>query len=181
VTAGAIQIPTIRTERLTLRGWLPADLDPLAALLADAEHARFIGPTPARGDVWRRMAAFIGHWSLRGYGIWAACEGEDGPFVGWCGLWYPEEWPEPEIGWALLPAMTGKGYATEAAFAARRFAYGALGWRTAISFIDMQNHASQRVAERMGARFEGTQLLRGSEAGVYRHPSPQDIATQTLN
>ena len=51
---------------------------------------------------------------------------------------------------------TGKGYATEAAQAARAHAYDVLGWETAISLIDPENLGSKAVAERLGARFDYT-------------------------
>ncbi|MCA3612393.1 MAG: GNAT family N-acetyltransferase [Methylobacterium sp.] len=173
------EIPTIESERLVLGPWSEAHFDAYAAFWRDEETARFVGGACARDDAWRRMATIVGHWSLRGYGFWALTEKSSGAFVGWCGPWMPEGWPEREIGWGLLPAAQGKGYATEAAIRSRSYAYDVLGWKTTISLIDMQNFPSQRVAERLGARFEGTHLLRGSEAGIFRHPSPQDL--QNLN
>jgi RimJ/RimL family protein N-acetyltransferase len=122
------------------------------------------------------MAAVVGHWSLRGYGTWAVEDRATGAYVGWCGLWFPEGWPEPELGYALVRAAQGRGLATEAALAARAFAYETLGWSTLISFIDLRNQSSQRVAERLGARCESTRLLRGMEGGIYRHPAPAAAA-----
>jgi RimJ/RimL family protein N-acetyltransferase len=168
-------MPAVETERLRLRGWSEADLDPCADMLADPDTARFIGGACGRDDAWRRMAAFIGHWHLRGYGMWALEEKASGRFLGWCGLWNPEGWPEPEVGWSLVPSAQGRGYATEAARRARDYAYRTLGWSTLISLIDLENHASRRVAERLGARLDGMHLLRGSEAGIFRHPGPSDI------
>lgn len=167
-------IPRIETERLILRGWTQSDLDPFAAIFAD-ETSRFVGGPCSRDDAWRRMAAFAGHWILRGYGMWALEEKATGAFVGWCGLWYPEGWPEREVGWGLAQSARGKGYATEAARRARDYAYTTLGWSTLISFIDLENLSSRKVAERLGARLEKMSLLRGAEAGVFRHPSPEAV------
>ena len=47
------------------------------------------------------MAVFVGHWALRGYGLWAAEERCTGKFVGRIGLWNPEGWPGLEVGWLL--------------------------------------------------------------------------------
>ena len=41
------------------------------------------------------MAAIIGHWRLRGYGLWVVAPKETGGFVGWAGCWNPEGFPEP--------------------------------------------------------------------------------------
>ncbi|MBX2806220.1 MAG: GNAT family N-acetyltransferase [Hyphomicrobiales bacterium] len=170
-----MNVTELETERLKLRGWRESDLGPLAAFYADEESARFLGGVRERDIVWRALAAYVGHWGLRGYGFWALEEKTTGDFAGWCGLWFPEGWPEPEIGWGLMPAARGKGYATEAARRARQFAYGELGWTTAISFIDAKNNASRAVAERLGARPDGEMELFGNPAIIFRHPAPNEI------
>ncbi len=73
------------------------------------------------------MAMFVGHWSLRGYGLWAAEERATGEFVGRIGLWNPEGWPGLEVGWLLDCACWGRGLATEGARAALAYAFTTLG------------------------------------------------------
>jgi RimJ/RimL family protein N-acetyltransferase len=165
-----LTIPVLETERLRLRGWREEDLPAFAAFWADESTARFVGGSCSRGDAWRRMAAQVGHWVLRGYGMWAVEDKATGHLAGYCGPWNPEGWPEAEIGWGLLKAFHGRGYATEAARRARDFAYGELGWPTVVSYIAAENAASQRVAARLGAMFEGPGELQGHPVGVYRHP-----------
>jgi RimJ/RimL family protein N-acetyltransferase len=114
----------------------------------------------------------VGHWTLRGYGFWAVEEKRTNQFVGYAGLWFPEGWPEPEAGWGLLKAGQGKGFATEASLRAREYGFSTIGFKTLISFIDLRNIASRAVAERMGAHLEKTEMLFGSEAGIFRHPPP---------
>jgi RimJ/RimL family protein N-acetyltransferase len=165
-------VPTLETERLTLRAWRQADLEPFAAYYGDPATAVFVGGTCSRNTAWHRMAAFAGHWSLRGYGFWALEEKSTGQFVGYSGLSFPEGWPEPEVGWGLLKTAQGKGFATEASLRAREYGYSTIGFKTLISFIDLRNVASRAVAERMGAKYERTAMLFGSEAGIFRHPPP---------
>jgi RimJ/RimL family protein N-acetyltransferase len=170
-----MKITMLETERLIMRGWRESDLEPMAAFYSDDANARFIGGGQPRDQVWRRIAMYVGHWVLRGYGFWALEEKATGEFAGWCGLWFPEGWPEPEIGWGLMPMARGKGYATEAAKRARDHAYGELGWTTAISFIAPENHASRAVAERLGATLDYETELFGQPANVFRHPAPNGI------
>ena len=171
-------IPVLETERLVLRAPEEGDFEAYARFFAHQQSEGIGGPVP-RDLAWRRLACLAGHWMLRGYGMWALEEKASGDLAGFCGPWNPEGWSEPEIGWSLMLGMTGKGYATEAAFRAREYAYDTLGWTTAISLIADTNHASKRVAERLGARFEEIKTIpfQGGEvtAEIYRHPSPKDI------
>ena len=109
----------------------------------------------------------VGHWALRGYGMWAVQELESGAFIGRVGLHYPEGWPERELAWALARAYWGRGYAFEAATAALRIAFDTLGWSRAVSLIAPANLRSIRLAERLGERFERNIVLRGHEVSLY--------------
>lgn len=168
-------IPTLVTQRLILRAWREEDLDALAVFYAHEDTARFVGGVCTRDEAWRRMASMVGHWMLRGYGPWAIEERRTNVFVGYTGLWKPEGWPEPELIWGLAAHAQGKGYATEAAGAARRYAYETLGWRTLASFIRSQNEPSRRVAIRLGAVVDGQFELRGFPIDVHRHPGPEQL------
>jgi RimJ/RimL family protein N-acetyltransferase len=144
-----LNIPVLETERLILRGWREDDLDAYAALMADPEVMRFLGGPSARGDAWRSMASIIGHWSLRGFGLWAVERKRDGVLIGRVGVQYPEGWPSTEIAWTLGRPYWGQGYATEAAIASLDFGFKATTLPKLISLIDPENHASRRVAERL--------------------------------
>ena len=165
----------IETERLVMRDWREADVEALAEIGADEEASRFLGGPMTRAESWRRMAYFTGHKALRGYGFLALEVKATGACVGWCGHYFPEEWPDREIGYTLLKSARGKGYATEAAGRALRHAYDELGWKTAISYIAMNNSASIAVAQRLGATLESTRIYRDFECGIFRHRSPADL------
>lgn len=164
-------IPELCTDRLLLREINHSDFDAYAAVYEDPEHARFIGSACDRTEAWRRFAATLGHWTLRGFGIWAIEEWATGKFAGCAGLYYPEGWEEVEVGYWLTPEMTGKGYATEAATAARKYAAERLGHRRLVSYIHPENKPSIAVATRMGACFE-EEIKGGPLDGhhAYRHP-----------
>ena len=143
-------IPTIETQRLILRGWNEDDLDAYAEMMADPQVMRFLGGPQARADAWRGMASMIGHWALRGFGLWAVERKEDGALMGRVGVQYPEGWPSTEIAWTLGRPYWGRGYATEAAKASLDFGFKTTALDKLISLIDPENHPSLRVARRLG-------------------------------
>ncbi len=113
------------------------------------------------------MGTFLGHWVLRGYGIWAVEERASGAFVGRIGLFNPEGWPGLEVGWLLARDVWGKGFATEGGRASLEFAWNTLGAERVISMIRPENAASIRVAERLGERYERSIEFKGSSASIY--------------
>ncbi|NJM83815.1 MAG: GNAT family N-acetyltransferase [Tabrizicola sp.] len=161
-------IPVLQTERLTLREPREADFPALLQFNDSPRTAHLGGPQPRR-LVWRGFLAVIGHWALRGYGYWSV-ETRDGTFIGRVGLGYHDGWPEPELGWHLFDGAEGKGYAFEAAMAARCFAYGQLGMTTLISMIAPENLRSIALARRLGARFEHSDPGVERPFDIYRHP-----------
>jgi RimJ/RimL family protein N-acetyltransferase len=111
------------------------------------------------------MASVAGSWRLLGFGPFCVIEKVTGEWVGRAGPWFPEGWPDREVGWMFLPSARGKGYATEAATACLNFVFETLGWERVIHVIDPRNTASQRVAERVGSRLIGPVTLPGSREG----------------
>jgi len=160
----------LESERLVLRQWQVGDFEAYARYYSAEETARFVGGVCARDIAWRRLAATLGHWQMRGHGEWALEEKSSGTLVGAAGLNSPEGWPELELGYWLLPEYQGKGYATEAAGRAKEYAFGELKRETLVSYIDPRNSASIAVAERLGATYEATiALCQFGDHCVYRY------------
>ena len=159
----------IETERLLLRAWRPDDFEDFARISADPDVMRYIGSGEpvTRAQAWRAMAVFVGHWSLRGYGLWATEERASGRFIGRIGLWNPEGWPGLEVGWLLDRSCWGRGLAREGARAALDYAFTALGADHVISLIHPENTRSIRLAESIGERFERGYDLGGIPALIY--------------
>lgn len=161
--------PVIETERLTLRGPSLDDFAPLAAFYADPVRSTgFGGPIP-HDQAWRWFALNIGHWCLHGYGFWTAVD-RAGAIVGIVGLWNPEGWPEPELGWVLFEGHEGKGYATEAARAVLRFAR-VLGHHHLVAGHFIDNPASGAVLRKVGFKPTGAVRQRYSLARGYETQS----------
>ena len=168
--------PVLETGRLILRAPRAEDWPPSAAFLA-TERSRFVGGPVETGGAWRIFAHVVGHWTLRGFGLFVVCDKARDAALGTVGPWYPADWPEREIGWTLWRAEDeGKGFAQEAARAALDHAFRALGWETAVSYIDPGNARSIALAERLGAVRDPRAAAPGGGGLVYRHPAPASAA-----
>jgi RimJ/RimL family protein N-acetyltransferase len=164
------EIPILRTDRLMLRAFRAADFDAWAEMEADPEVRRYRGNNPrGREQAWAAMESGLGQWALRGYGPFAVERVVDKRFVGFAGILYPADWPEPELSYSLTRAAWGHGFATEAAVAARDWAFRNHGLTRLASFILPQNVRSIRVVERLGATREAAITLRGFEAEWWVH------------
>ena len=161
-----MDVPTLTTERLVMRAWRDDDLPAYARMTADPEVMRFMGGPLDEWDAWRQMAVFVGHWELRGYGLWAV--ERDGELIGRVGLLQPHGWPGLEVGWLLGRDAWGHGYATEAARASVEHARQVLGAGELISLIAPENTASAAVAARLGMRPTDDFDLRGMPVVIHR-------------
>ena len=168
-------VPVLRTTRLELRGFHESDLDALAAMYADAETMRFIGTGAVldRAETWRHIALHLGHWHLRGYGMWAVVERATAQLVGRVGLWHPEGWLALEAGWLVARDRWGEGFATEAARAVLTHAFDVFAIPHIVSFIHPDNTASIAVAIKIGEALEGTVMLNGTEHLVFGCDRPE--------
>ena len=146
--------PVLRTARLLLREWRPADREPFAALNADPRVMEHL-PAPLtrrHSDALARRCER--HFSLHGFGPWAVEVPGVAPFIGFVGLVVPafeaHFTPSVEIGWRLAAEHWGRGYATEAALASAAHAFDAAGLEELVSFTTPANVRSQAVMQRIG-------------------------------
>jgi RimJ/RimL family protein N-acetyltransferase len=164
-----LAIPTLETERLTLRPFREADVNPFFELSQDADVMRYVGDrrVPTLQEAWRAVAGWLGHWALRGYGQWAIEERDAGRLIGRAGIINPVDWPGPEVGYLLGREWWGKGYATEAARAAMEWGFEDRGFEDLLSLIDPANAASIAVAMRLGESLRGEINLSGNRVLIY--------------
>lgn len=168
--------PVLTTERLILRAPIASDW-PHWRDFRMSDRSRFVGggADTKSSETWRNYSMIIGHWIMRDWGMFVfTLKGDDTP-LGMTGPWFPEGWPEHEIGWSVWTSEAeGKGYVREAALAARAYAYHTLGWETAVSYIDPENTRSIALAERLGAVRDDAAATPDFDKPclVYRHPNP---------
>jgi RimJ/RimL family protein N-acetyltransferase len=144
----------LRTDRLLLRRWRPADLEPFAALNEDPRVMDCFPAPLSRAESDATAARIESHFSQHCFGLWAVEIQGNAPFAGFIGLCYPSIeahfMPCVEIGWRLAAEHWGKGLATEGAQAALRFGFTELGLDEIVSYTAVENGRSGRVMEKLG-------------------------------
>ena len=168
------RIPTLETRRLVLRGPAPEDYPDFKATFS-SYRSRFMGGPLNPYETWMLYAAEIGHWNIRGYGMWMIHDKKTDRTLGMAGGWFPAAWPERELAWIIWPEEAGHGYALEATHRVRKYLYAELGWDNAVSYIDPKNLDSIRLAERLGAVKDPSAATIDGNDAVYRHPSPERL------
>lgn len=161
--------PTLETERLVLRPYGQDDFEAFAAYFASPRSIYTDGPVD-RQTAWDLFTAGAGRWMIAGHGAWTIERKSDAAAVGLVSLNTAIGLPDPELGWILWEGFEGQGYAFEAAFNARNFAFEILRWPALISGIHKDNAPSIRLAERIGAvRDPALVLNEEPETLFYRH------------
>jgi RimJ/RimL family protein N-acetyltransferase len=143
----------ISTERLIMRGWRESDLAPWAAMNADPEVRRYLGPllTFEQASAW--VLNLRDDLDRYGFGFWALEVRASGAFIGFTGLrTLDEEMPFTgvELGWLLARPAWGHGYATEAALAAMQYGFDIIGLPEIVGIATAGNLRSQAVMRRIG-------------------------------
>ncbi len=144
----------IETERLRLRNWREADLEPFARLNADPRVMEFFVRALDRAESDALAARERARIDERGYGLYAAEVKASGDVIGFIGLadvtFAASFAPAVEIGWRFSRESWGSGYASEGARAVIDDAFTRLGLETLVSFTAAWNTRSRRVMEKIG-------------------------------
>ncbi len=164
------EAPRIETERLVLRAQRREDFEPYAAFFASERSHLAGGPLDATWS-WYAFAAGVGHWALLGFGGLTIEDRATGAPLGQIGFNKLPHSPEPELAWLVFAEAEGKGVAYEAARAARDFAFGTLGWTTAVSYMSPDNVRSKALVQRLGAIYDPFAESIHEERIVFRHPA----------
>ena len=145
----------LETPRLRLRVWRANDRDAFAALNCDPEVMADEGGPIDRASSDAKLDRYAATFERHGIGRWLV-EDRDGGFLGYAGV-MPSPSGHPlgehvEIGWRLLRTAWGRGYATEAAWAALDDALGRAGLPEVLAYTAADNLRSRAVMERLGLR-----------------------------
>lgn len=144
---------TLGDGELELRPWTMDDVPALVDACNDAEIRQWI-PVIPQPYTEEDARAFV-RGEVTGIGQRQFAITEDGRVVGSIGLGVNEMSRNGSIGYWCAPAARGQGLTTRALRVLSRFALGELKLERLELITDPDNHASQRVAEKVGFRREG--------------------------
>jgi ribosomal-protein-alanine N-acetyltransferase len=171
----------IETDRLLLRDLREDDLDALAAIWTDPDVTRYMGGPRDPARIRDMLAEDLPADPPDPFNLWPVIEKATGRIVGHCGLLEKEVDGQDEVDLTYVFARSawGQGYATEIATALRDYAFADLGLARLVAVIDHENTGSQRVALKVGMRYEKDALRSdGVTRRIYMMEAPVDAGGQ---
>ena len=164
----------ILTERLRIRPLAPGDVDPLLAILGDADTMRWYVEPFDREGVAAWIDSATDSYGTNGFGLFAVEERASREFLGDCGpaIRVVDDEPHVELGWHTRRDRWGQGIAPEAGAACRDWCFATLATDHLISIIRPENRQSWRVAEKIGMQVWKEKEYKGLDVRVYRLDRP---------
>ena len=147
----------LETERLVLRQLDERDAAFILQLVNEPSWLQYIGDRGVRTlqDAERYIRdGPVAMYARLGFGLWLVALKETLEPIGICGLIKRDALPDVDLGFALLPRFWGKGYALESASATVAYGKARLGLSRVVAVTTKSNHASGRLLEKLGFRFE---------------------------
>lgn len=148
---------SIETERLILRPHTPDDILPSYHMNLDAEVSKYTGDggVVSLSEIERRIKEdVLGDYKKYGFGRFAVELKSEKKFIGFAGLKYLEDLKEVDLGYRLIKAYWGRGYATEASRASIEFGFNDLNLERIMAMVLPDNKASVNVLHKLGFTFD---------------------------
>ena len=167
----------LRTPRLELRELAAEDAAFILALLNEPSFIRNIGDRGVRTmDEARDYIANgpAASYARHGFGLYRVGLRESGEAIGICGLLQRDALPNPDLGFAFLPAYWRRGYARESAEAVQRYARETLGLTRLLAIANPANQPSIQLLEALGFHFAGLTRLSpdGADLNLFAEDGP---------
>jgi ribosomal-protein-alanine N-acetyltransferase len=165
------QAKVLETERLYFRRFTSDDIDNLFKLYNSPDVRKYYSEgIPNYEDTRKELDWIIKEcYPNYGFGMWVTIYKATGKFIGRCGL-CPiniEGREEIEVVYMLAMEYWGQGLATEAARAILQYGFERMGLSRLVCVINPENHASSRVAEKIGMTLEIDGCVNGEPTLLY--------------
>ena len=157
----------LETNRLQLREMTVEDAPFILELVNTPAWHQYIGD---RGIKTIEQAqkyietSYLESYTNNGFGAYVMIDKDNETKMGTCGRYKRPDLDHPDIGFALLPQYTKKGFAHEATSALMDYAKNNLGIMTILAITLEENSNSIALLEKVGLRKIDTITLEGDEA-----------------
>lgn len=164
-----IETPRMRGVRIG-----PEHHAALLSLLGDEQVGATLGGTATPESVTGYIEREVTRWGRDGLGYWLFRMAQTGEVVARGGLsrTHVGGRDEVEVGWAVMPAYWGQGFATELGAASLDLAFDELGLDSVVAYTLPHNRASRRVMEKLGFSYEREVSYADLPHVLYRRYSP---------
>lgn len=148
-------MPSLVTERLTLRAFQPEDVDPLFEIQRDRDAMQYTFVAESRAASEAHLTAYAALYAEHGFAPWTVVWRADQRVIGWGGLNVDpldSGWGI-EVGYFVHRDYWGRGIASEIVRTSLAHGFGSLELSEIGAFTRPENTASVRVLEKAGFRF----------------------------
>ena len=155
---------------------LDSDLKTLHRIFTDCYVRRYL----CDGEIWslqqveEMLAENQKLFLEKKFGLWFMETKTEQEVIGFVGLWYFFDEPQPQLVYALLPKAIKKGYATEASTKILEYGFNELGFDYLVASCDRPNIESQKVAARLGMKQVESRIVDGNPISFFRLDKPSN-------
>ena len=155
----------IETDRLIIKSNQEIDLEPLAALWTDPDVTCYMGGPRNYEEMLKILREDAQVNPQPAFDLWPVIEKETGQVIGTGGILDKDidGRNQYEIIYVLGKSAWGKGFATELASSLRDYAFTELGLKRVTALIDPENAKSERVATKIGLKYEKDTVRRNGK------------------
>lgn len=162
----------METERLIIQPTTLSDAPFLLELMNQPKWKANIGDrnlhtiADAENYIKEKM---LPHFESHGFGNYIVRLKSNGTPIGNCGIYTRANLPDADIGYALITAYEGKGYALEAAQRMKRAALEDFKLSNLYGYTSKSNMASQNLLLKLGMQPFGTARFEGETEDLLRY------------
>lgn len=165
----------LETDRLILRELLLSDAEAFFAMDSNPNVHKYLWNKPVQKiEETIEVIEFVRkQYVENGIGRFAMISKETNEFVGWAGLKYNTEVENNkvnfyDIGYRLDEKFWGKGYASEATFAWKQYAFQTMKIQSLAAAAHTENRASNRILQKIGMKMTEQYLEDGISWNWYQ-------------
>ena len=165
----------LETERLKLEPFEEGDIYLFHRLNIDPYVRKFLWDNEmvSVNLAQEIMEKNANHFEDDNFGLWKISLIKTDEIIGYTGLWYFFDEPQPQLIFALSLEFTGQGFAAESAELVMRYSFEELHFQYLLAATDESHKASQKVVTQLGLELVETVEKNGKRTRFFRKENPK--------